>query len=204
LNILRLFNINHFAAHLKLTKSNTESRIDGELLNRSRSQNFRSRWPRKSRRLVRRHVTLHVLLRIVHLLLFPLGQISNKSETVGKRRMATGGSRLLSEIATLSRQLAPALLERSQLLAKAQSSRSPNLSVNEGKAELQELVSLVSKLSVNDLGMALPTQEDFSHAPCIYTGIYEPESALLSMSLFSLRDTESLPLHDHPGMSSAL
>uniref|UniRef100_A0A914VEJ7 2-aminoethanethiol dioxygenase n=1 Tax=Plectus sambesii TaxID=2011161 RepID=A0A914VEJ7_9BILA len=120
-----------------------------------------------------------------------------------------GGGRILSEIVLLSNKLANTLVERGQPLTQAQTATK---FISLGKVpEMQDLIALVSKLTANDLRLSLPDEEawkagDYSQvghhpAPCIYTGIYEPESALLSMSLFSLRDGDSrLPLHDHPGM----
>jgi len=121
----------------------------------------------------------------------------------------SGGGRLLSEILSLSRKLASALAERGQLHAQAQPS-SQFISLSK-TSEMQELSALVSKLTANDLSSSLPNEQAWKAgayaepghvpAPCIYTGIYEPDSALLSMSLFSLRDADSrLPLHDHPGI----
>lgn len=121
----------------------------------------------------------------------------------------TGGGRLLGEILSVSKKLATALIERGHQLAQTQAP-SQTVGVVSKLPEMQDLIALVSKLSANDFESSLPDEQAwkagvYSHpdhppAPCIYTGVYEPESADLNMSLFSLRDADSkLPLHDHPG-----
>eukprot|EP00126_Sphaerothecum_destruens_P009116 Sdes_comp20429_c0_seq1m14562 len=74
-----------------------------------------------------------------------------------------------------------------------------NVYSKERLARLQELKNVMHKLTIYDFTSSGPFKHEPHQAPVLYTHLFQ--SSLFSMGIFFLRAGESLPLHDHPGMT---